>query len=88
MKLLKIKFKGVGCRDNVGSYLENRRLPSYLYWYNKIRQQLYNGNNMILETTYTKGETSILSTTYRKLCVPNWLFDLSDLQLSFIPILI
>ena len=34
MKIKKVNFKGVGCRDNVGSYLENRRVPSYLYWHN------------------------------------------------------
>ena len=32
MKIKKVNFKGVGCRDTIS--LENRRLHSYLYWYN------------------------------------------------------
>ena len=42
---------------------------------------------MILETTYTNGE-SVLITTYNEFCVSNCLFDFSDLQLSFIMVLI
>lgn len=35
MNLKKVNFKGVGCRDSGADlYSENRKLPSYLYWYN------------------------------------------------------